>query len=222
MTTIRLMIADDHHVFREGLRALIAGVADMEVVGEARTTEDAIRIAQEIRPDVVLMDLQMPGEGGIAATAVIVERLASTRVLILTMFSDSAFLRRAVRAGARGYLLKDAEPDDMLNAIRSVAGGQVFLGGAAADTGLALIGAATVDSRFPTLTPREIDVLDRMSRGLANDAIASRLGVSLKTVQNHVSSVLAKLGARDRAHAVAIARDKPSPDRFGPGATPDR
>lgn len=215
-TTIRLVIADDHHVFRQGLRSLLAEVDGMAVVGEASTTDEAIRLAGELCPDVVLMDLQMPGDGGIAATAAIVGQSPTTKVLILTMFSDGGVLRRAVHAGARGYLVKDAEPEDLLIAIRTVAGGQVFLGAAVADAALALIGAATVDSRFPTLTARELDVLDRMSRGLSNDAIAARLGVSRKTVQNHVSSVLTKLGARDRAQAVAIARDHGPPDRLRP------
>lgn len=207
MKPIRVVIADDHHVFREGLRALLDGVDGINVVGEARDTDGAITIAAEKAPDVILMDLQMPGEGGIAATAAITRQTPSVRVLVLTMFSDDAFLRRAVRAGARGYLLKDAEPDDVLRAITTVANGQVFLGSAVADAGLSLIGSSSNNARFPTLTRREVEVLERMSRGLSNDAIATRLGLSLKTVQNHVSAVLFKLGARDRAHAVAIARD---------------
>lgn len=207
MTRIRVVIADDHHVFREGLRALLAGVGNIEIVGEAKDTEEVIAVAAATVPDVILMDLQMPGEGGVAATAAIARAMPSVKVLVLTMYSDSAFLRRAVRAGARGYLLKDAEPDDVLRAISSVASGQVFLGSAVAEAGLALIGSSAKDARFPTLTVREIEILDRMSHGLSNDAIAARLGLSLKTVQNHVSSVLLKLGARDRAHAVAIARD---------------
>ncbi len=207
MTAVRVVVVDDHIVFREGLRALLARVDEIEVVGEAGDTQGAIDLVAELRPDVVLMDLQLPGDGGLAATAQITAANADTAVLVLSMFSDDSHLQRALRAGARGYLLKDAEPDSIVRAIVAVHHGQVIFDQAMATR---VITAAThyeSERPFPALTPREADILDKLARGLRNDAIAVRTGLSVKTVQNNVSAILLKLGARDRAHAVALARD---------------
>ena len=206
MTPIRVVVVDDHAVFREGIRSLLGRIDDVEVVGEAATTEEAVAVTTAAIPDVVLMDLNIPGGGGEEATAEILARLPDTRVLVLTMHADDTHLRRALQAGARGYLVKDADPDAIVHSIVNVADGNVVLG---ADVGRHLL--ATTGARpqrpFPTLTPREYEILDRLARGLANGAIAARMGISVKTVQNSVSGILLKLGVADRGQAVALARD---------------
>lgn len=200
---IRVVIVDDHAVFREGLRALLDRVAEIEIVGEAATTDEGIAAVTEHGPDVVLMDLHLPGEGGAHATAVVTALPQAPAVLVLTMNADDAHVRRALASGARGYLLKDAQPEAIIRAITSVHQGQlVFDAGVAREILRPARGRA-----FPALTDREHEILGRLARGLRNDAIADRLGISPKTVQNTVSVILLKLGARDRAHAVALARD---------------
>jgi DNA-binding NarL/FixJ family response regulator len=179
----------------------------MDVIAEAGTTDEAITKARESDPDVILMDLNLPDRGGIEATATILTNHPDIAVLVLTSHSGDKYLRDAIRAGARGYLLKDADPDSIIRAILAVNQGQVIF-----DPGIAsqvLTATATPeDARpFPTLTDREYEVLDRLARGIRNEAIAARLGISLKTVQNNVSTILLKLDAVDRAQAVAIARD---------------
>lgn len=205
---ITVLVVDDHAVFREGIRALLARVAEIEVVGEAATTAEAIEVAAATQPDVILMDLNIPGEGGEAATIAILAAQPQTAVLMLTMYTDQTHLQGALKAGARGYLIKDAEPDAIVRSITAVHHGQVIF---SPDIGMQVIAASTAEPRegrpFPTLTPREFEILDRLSRGLHNDAIAARMGISLKTVQNNVSGILLKLGAADRAQAVAMARD---------------
>lgn len=206
MTAVRVVVVDDHEVFREGLRALIARVPEIEVVGEASSTGEGVRVVAELRPDVVLMDLTLPGAGGIAATAAIAARQPEVAVLVLTMHADDRHLQEALRSGARGYLLKEADPEAIIRAVLAVHQGQAIF-----DPGVAkqvLAAAAERSSKpFPNLSNREVAILDRLADGLRNEAIAARLGVSLKTVQNNVSSILVKLGAVDRAQAVAIARD---------------
>ena len=203
-----MVVVDDHAVFREGLQSLLSRVDDIEVVGEAATTQDAIDITDATEPDVVLMDLNIPGGGGEVATAAIVARHPAVSVLVLTMHSDDRHLRRALQAGARGYLVKDAEPEAIVRSIAAVHDGQVIFG---PDIGAQLIAASSADPAedrpFPSLTPREREILDRLARGLRNEAIAARMGISVKTVQNSVSGILLKLGATDRAQAVAMARD---------------
>jgi DNA-binding NarL/FixJ family response regulator len=203
-----VVVVDDHAVFREGLQSLLGRVDDIEVVGEAATTQDAIDITEATEPDVVLMDLNIPGGGGEIATAAIVARHPAVSVLVLTMHTDDRHLRRALQAGARGYLVKDAEPGAIVRSIAAVHDGQVIF---SPDVGAQLIAAGTVDPAedrpFPSLTPREREILDRLARGLRNEAIAARMGISMKTVQNSVSGILLKLGAVDRAQAVAMARD---------------
>jgi DNA-binding NarL/FixJ family response regulator len=205
---IRVLVVDDHAVFREGLRALLARVPDIEVVGEAASTDDAIEEAALRQPDVILMDLNIPGDGGEAATAAILVEHPETAVLMLTMYTDPAHLRGALQAGARGYLIKDAEPEAIVRSIAAVYDGQVIF---SPDVGGQVIASSTTDPTdgrpFPALTPREYEILDRMARGVRNDAIAVRMGISIKTVQNNISSILLKIGAVDRAQAVSIARE---------------
>jgi DNA-binding NarL/FixJ family response regulator len=207
VTPIRVVVVDDHTVFREGLRALLGRVDEIEIVGEAATTQEAIEVAEALRPDVVLMDLHLPGGGGELATKTIAADNPEVGVLVLTMHSDDAHLRHALSAGARGYLLKDAEPDAIIRAIVAVSEGQAIFDPGIAARVIAATGAPQADRPFPALTEREHEILDRLARGLRNDAIAARMGISVKTVQNNVSTILLKLGATDRAQAVALARD---------------
>ncbi|HET9561519.1 MAG TPA: response regulator transcription factor [Mycobacterium sp.] len=207
MTPIRVVIVDDHMVFREGLRALLGRVDDIEIVGEAATTQEATEVAEALLPDVVLMDLHLPGGGGDVATTSIIAAHPQVAVLVLTMHSDDAHLRHALTAGARGYLLKDAEPDAIIRAIVAVNEGQAIFDRGIAARVIAATGAPQAERPFPALTEREHEILDRLARGLRNDAIAARMGISVKTVQNNVSTILLKLGATDRAQAVALARD---------------
>lgn len=195
-------------VFRAGLRSLLDRVDRIELVGEASSTDEAVTVAAETRPDVILMDLQMPGGGGVAATERILSAQPEIAVVALTMHSDERHLRDIVAAGARGYLLKDAEPDAIERAVLGAHEGQLIFDPGVAHAILAGASSAHEEGRpFPSLTEREYEVLDRIARGLRNEAIAARMGVSTKTVQNNVSSIFLKLGARDRAHLVALARD---------------
>jgi DNA-binding NarL/FixJ family response regulator len=194
-------------VFREGLRALLGRVDDIEIVGEATNTQDAVEVTEALRPDVVLMDLNLPGDGGEIATTTILAAHPEVAVLVLTMHSDDTHLRHALQAGARGYLLKDAEPDAIIRAILAVNEGQAIFDPGIAARVIAATGTPQADRPFPVLTEREFEILDRLARGLRNDAISARMGISIKTVQNNVSTILLKLGAADRAQAVALARD---------------
>jgi DNA-binding NarL/FixJ family response regulator len=205
--TVRVLVVDDHAIFREGLRALLDRIDGVQVVREAGTTDEAITAAAEVEPDVILMDLHIPGQGGVYATQTILARIPETAVLVLTMHDDDLHLRDAIRAGARGYLLKDSGSDSIIDAILAVHHGQlIFDRGVAQHLRTVTTGGAS-PRPFPILTDRELDILDRIARGLSNEMIAARMGINTKTVQNNVSTILLKLGARDRVHAAAIARD---------------
>jgi DNA-binding NarL/FixJ family response regulator len=207
VTPIRVVVVDDHMVFREGLRALLGRVDDIEIVGEAATTQEAVEVTDAVLPDVVLMDLHLPGGGGEVATTSILAAHPEVAVLVLTMHSDDAHLRNALKASARGYLLKDAEPDAIIRAIVAVKEGQAIFDRGIASRVISATAAPQTDRPFPVLTDREHEILDRLARGIRNEAIAARMGISIKTVQNNVSTILLKLGATDRAQAVALARD---------------
>lgn len=225
MTGLRVLIADDHPVFRDGLRALLES-AGFEVVGEAGAGDEAVRLATEATPDVVLMDLHMPGGGGVAATERIVRQGAGRpAVLVLTMFDDDAGVHGAIRAGASGYVLKDAHQDALLRAIRAVAAGEAVFGAGVAPKVLAHLAAGERHGAlaFPQLTARELDVVDLVARGENNPAIARRLALSDKTVRNHLSNILVKLHAADRAEAIVLAREAGLGRRDGqPGEFPGR
>jgi DNA-binding NarL/FixJ family response regulator len=214
MAPLRVLIADDHPLFRSGLRALLGAVPDTTVVGEATTGEEAIALAAEFQPDVVVMDIQMPGVSGIDATRRILDASPHIGVLVVTMFEDDYSVFAAMRAGAKGYVLKDADEEDILHAIRAVGKGEAIFSPAVARrvidffTGTRSELERTVPVRaFPELTDREREVLDHIAQGLSNPEIASRLYLSPKTVRNHISNIFAKLQVADRAQAIVRARE---------------
>lgn len=208
--TLKILIADDHPLFRDGMRGLLATQPDMEVVGEATTGEEAVALSAELEPDVVLMDIRMPGGGGLEATRRILAARPDVRILVVTMFEDDATVSTAMRAGARGYVLKDDDKDDVLGAIRAVGrGGAVFGPGVAARLADFLTTARPAVPReaFPLLTDREREMLHLMTRGASNAEIARLLSLSTKTVANYVSNILQKLQVSDRKAAIARARE---------------
>jgi DNA-binding NarL/FixJ family response regulator len=208
--TLRVLIADDHPIYRAGLRALIANQPDLEVIGEARTGTEAVELAAGAAPDVVLMDLTMPDMDGITATSRITAHTPTAAVLVLTMLDDSTSVLAAMRAGARGYLVKGAGGDDALRAIRAVANGEIILGPEVAAAVLAQLARPTAVPAahpFPDLTDRERDILRLLAQGHTNASIAQQLYLSGKTVRNYVSSIFRKLRVTDRVDAVIKARD---------------
>jgi DNA-binding NarL/FixJ family response regulator len=209
---IRVLIVDDHPVVRSGLLALLTGASGFEPAGEAQDGIAALAAIRRTRPDVVLMDLAMPNMSGVEATRRITAwpETARVAVLVLTMSDDDASLAAAVRAGARGYLLKDASADEVLAAVRAVARGEVVFGRGVAPAVLDLLRAPARAPApvLPELTDREREILGLVGTGLGNQAIARRLRISAKTVANTVSNILVKLGAADRAEAVAVARQQ--------------
>lgn len=201
---IRILLADDHPVFRRGLELVLSGIADFQVCAIAENGEQAVELAAMHRPEVVIMDLRMPLVDGIGATGRIVSRNPAPAVLVLSMFGDGELVLAALRAGARGYLLKGAGEEQIERAVRAVAAGEAIFDAQIAARVLAQFDQA-VDpavSALPMLTERELQVLRLLDQGLGNAAIAAELGVALKTVRNHVSNILAKLQARDRHEAV--------------------
>lgn len=206
---VRVLIADDHPVFRAGMVTVLEDLDGVEVVAQAADGEAALAAIAEHAPDVVLMDLRMPGLGGLEATARIRVEHPGTAVLVLTMDSDDDSIFAALRAGARGYLLKEADGLDIQRAIDGVARGEAVFGPGIAERvlGFFAAGRSAAASPFPQLTPRELEVLEMIAQGLDNQQIARRLVLSDKTVRNRVSDVLAKLHARSRAEMVALARD---------------
>lgn len=206
---VRVLIADDHPVFRDGLASLLATQADIDVVATAGDGAEAVALAAEHRPDVVVMDLQMPVMNGIDATRWIVEELPEIRVLVFTMGEEDGTVLAAMRAGARGYLVKGASQDEVNRAISTVqAGGLVFGASLALRIADLLSGSAAPDrSAFPELTERELEILDLIAAGRNNAQIASALFLAPKTVRNNVSNILSKLQATDRAEAIIRARD---------------
>ena len=204
----RVLIADDHPVFRSGLETLLAPVADVEVVGTAGDGREAVAAALELAPDVVVMDLQMPELNGVEATRALTAERPGAGVLVLTMHEDDDSVFAAMRAGARGYVLKGADQAEILRAIRSVAAGEAIFGPGVAERIVGLFSAARRRPEpFPDLTEREREVLELIARGLANAEIARRLSVAPKTVRNHVSNIFNKLQVVDRAQAIVRARE---------------
>jgi DNA-binding NarL/FixJ family response regulator len=207
--TLRILLADDHPVVRTGLRTLIETIEDLEVVGEAADGEQALRETLLLRPDVVLMDVRMEGVDGVEATRRIRAAVPETAVLMLTMYDDDATVFTAMQAGARGYLLKGATQDEIVNAVRAVAAGQAIFGPAVAARMLGYFASPPVapESPFPTLTSRERDILDLLAGGRRTAAIAEHLFLSPKTVSNHLTSIFTKLEVADRTAAIIRARE---------------
>jgi DNA-binding NarL/FixJ family response regulator len=205
--TIRIVIADDHAIVREGLRGLIAAIDGYELVGTAATGHEAVRAAVTLHPDVLVMDISMPGGTGIAATREITRVAPKVAVLMLTMFDDDDSVFAAVRAGALGYVLKGNDPEDIVRAITSVAVGEAVFGPGIARRALTFLGAPGAQPVLPALTPREREVLTLIATGLGNATIADQLGVSPNTIANHVSSIFRKLQVDTRAEAIVTARD---------------
>lgn len=213
MEHLRVLIADDHPVFRYGLRALLSAEPTIEVVGEATTGEDSIRLAASLIPSVILMDLNMPGLNGIEATRSILHTAPSIAVLVLTMFEDDDSVFAAMRAGARGYLLKGAGGEETIRAIRAVGSGEAIFSPSIAQRLIRYFGENTsaqmpgsTNQEFPELTEREHEVLALIAQGYSNPAIVEKLVLSNKTVRNYVSNIFGKLQVASRAEAVIRAR----------------
>lgn len=205
---IRVLVADDHPVMRQGLAALLGSLADIEVVAQAADGRQVVKEAVLHRPDVVLLDLAMPGADGFTALRELTRAVPRAAVCVLTMFDDEDSLFAAMRAGARGYLLKGAEQEEIERAVRGVAAGEAVFGPGVAQRVLAQLTAPARPERpFPELTARELQVLDLLAAGMATRDIAGRLGVAGKTVGNLVSSILGKLQLTDRTQAAVVARD---------------
>jgi DNA-binding NarL/FixJ family response regulator len=205
--SLTVLIVDDHQIFRDGLRALLDTEGDIEVVGEGSTGSEAIALASDVQPDVVVMDLHMPDLDGVAATRRIVERSPHIAVLVLTMFDDDDSVFAAMRAGARGYILKGANHADVVRAIRSVGAGGAVFGPDVAQRVMKFFERPVASNAFPELTARELEILDLIAGGVPNAGIATRLGVAGKTVRNHISNIFVKLAVADRAAAIIRARE---------------
>jgi DNA-binding NarL/FixJ family response regulator len=209
MEAVRVLIADDHTLFRSGLRALLNLFSDIQVIGEASTGEETIAKAMEHQPDIVLMDIQMPGVNGIEATRQIARRSPKTGVIVVTMFEDDSSVFSAMRAGARGYILKDAGEEEVLRAIRGVASGEAIFGPAIARRLVHFFSKSQGEPGvvFPELTEREREILDLIARGETNAEIVQQLVLSPNTVRNHISNIFSKLQVADRAEAIIRARE---------------
>jgi len=206
---IRVLIADDHPVFRFGLRALLSATPDLEVAGEAQGGEEDVALAAALQPDVVVMDLNMPDLNGLAATRRILQTSPHIAILVVTMFDDDSVFA-AMQAGASGYLLKGTAPEATLSAIRTVAGGEAIFSPSVARRVMEYFSRRqphTPPQIFPELTERERELLGLLAQGLTNAAIAERLSLSPKTVRNHVSNIFSKLQVADRAQAIIRARE---------------
>lgn len=205
---IRVLIVDDHPVYRDGVRGLIDRAADLELVGEAETGVEAVAIAGQTHPAIVLMDLRMPEMSGIEATRQIVQADPGVGVLVLTMSEDDDSLFAAIRAGARGYIPKDADADELLRAIRAAAVGDAIFGASIAARMMSFFAAGPRNTAaFPELTERELEILEQIAAGRSNAQIGQRLGIAPKTVRNHVANVLNKLEVADRSAAIVRARE---------------
>jgi DNA-binding NarL/FixJ family response regulator len=210
MDQLNVLIADDHPLFRKGIRTLLETMPDIDVVGEAATGREVVEMVAALQPDLVLMDLQMPDGGGMAATREITSTSPHVGVLVVTLFEDDESVFAALRAGARGYILKDAEEEEMMRAIRAVGQGEAIFSPAIATRVIdyfAATRALVPQEVFPELTDREREILTLIARGQTNAAIAQELTIAVKTVRNHVSNIYSKLQVADRAQAAIRARE---------------
>jgi DNA-binding NarL/FixJ family response regulator len=211
LETLRILIAEDHPLFRKGMNSLLSSVPEFEVVSEVTTGEEAIARAAQLQPDVILMDVQMPKVNGIEATRRILQESPNIRILVVTLFEDDDSVFMALRAGARGYVLKDADEEEMLASIRAVGKGKAIFSPAIATRLLAFFAASPLRGAppqvFPTLTDREREILNLIAQGHPNPSIARQLSLSTKTVGNYVSNIFTKLQVADRAQAIIRARE---------------
>jgi DNA-binding NarL/FixJ family response regulator len=210
MERIHILIADDHPLFRDGLRALVQSFPELEWVGEAKDGIEVVKKATDLQPDVILMDIHMPGLNGIEATRSILSHSPHIGILMITMYDDDDFVFAAMRAGARGYLLKGADQEEIMRAIIAVGSGQAIFSPAIARRMMAYfssVKAAVPADLFPELTERELEILNLIAHGCNNLEIAEKLFLSHKTVRNHVSNIFSKLQVVDRAHAIIRARE---------------
>lgn len=207
---LRVLIADDHPLFRNGMRALLGADLETEVIGEATTGDEAVTLAASLQPDVILMDIQMPGMSGIEATRQILRTSPHIRILVVTMFEDDQSVFTAMRAGARGYVLKGAHPDEMLRAIQAVGSGEAIFSPSIATRMLDFFSGlkpTAFPQALPELTDRERTILNLIAQGQSNAAIAKQLVLSPKTISNYVSNIFSKLQVADRAQAMLRARE---------------
>jgi DNA-binding NarL/FixJ family response regulator len=210
MASVRILIADDHPLVRSGMRALLGAAEDVEVVGEASTGEEAVTLAASVQPEVIVMDLAMPGINGIEATRRIMLAHPQMRILVITLFEDDDSVFAALRAGARGYILKDANEVEVLRAIRAVSSGDAIFSPTIAQRLIDFFAAprpAQAALPFPDLTEREREILTLIAQGRSNTEIAQTLVISLKTVRNYISSIFSKLQVADRSQAIIRARE---------------
>jgi DNA-binding NarL/FixJ family response regulator len=208
LETLRILVAEDHPLYRKGVISLLQSVPEFEVVGEASTGEEAFARATQLQPDVILMDLQMPEVNGIEATRRILRENPNIRVLVVTLFEDDDSVFMALRSGARGYVLKDADEEEMVLSIRAVGRGEAIFSPAVATRVLAYFSKPAAQPQvFPTLTDREREILNLIARGHPNPSIAKQLSLSTKTVGNYVSNIFTKLQVADRAQAIIRARE---------------
>ncbi len=206
---LTLVIIDDNRVYRSGVRLLLDGLEGFEVVAECTTGEEGVKQVTGLRPDLVLMDIRLPGMDGIMATRVLREAVPESRVLILSMYGEHHLVFQAVKAGAWGYLMKDADPDEIIRSLQAVAIGQAVFGPQVARRVLSLFSSLDQmpEMPFPQLTPREREILMHLARGASNQELSDHLGLSLKTVRNNVSAIYNKLQVVDRAQAIVTARE---------------
>jgi DNA-binding NarL/FixJ family response regulator len=208
LETLRILIAEDHPLYRKGMISLLQSIPEFEVVGEASTGEEAVARASQLQPEVILMDLQMPEVNGIEATRRILRESPNIRVLMVTLFEDDDSVFMALRAGARGYVLKDADEEEMVLSIRAVGRGEAIFSPAVATRVLAYFSKPAAQPQvFPTLTDREREILHLIARGHPNPSIAKQLSLSTKTIGNYVSNIFTKLQVADRAQAIIRARE---------------
>jgi len=211
MESLRVLIADDHPLFRHGIAALLGASEEFQVVGEATSGEEVVTLAEQLQPDVILMDIHMPKMSGIDATRQILHTSPHIRILMITMSEDDGSVFAAMRAGARGYVLKEAQKDDMLRAIRAVGRGEAIFSPAIAGRLIDFFAAprpAAPPQAFPELTEREHEILTLIAQGYSNPVIAERLVLSPSTVRNYVSNIFSKLQVVDRSQAIVRARER--------------
>lgn len=210
MEPINVLIADDHPLFRKGMRTLLDSMPETVVVGEAATGKEAVELALALMPDIVLMDLKMPEGGGLAAIGRLAREMPDARILVVTLFEDDESVFAALKAGARGYVLKDADEDEMIRAIQAVARGEAIFSPAIASRLMGYFAATRASPHaeaFPDLTEREREILAMIARGRSNHEIAEELFISLKTVRNHASNIFSKLQVADRTQAAIRGRE---------------